>query len=81
MPVKRSPLVYGYDSMNLDIILSNLDCRGSESSLLECQVNVRNRDTHCDHSEDAGVRCGGKPIFITFLYDFDVTLYTVYSCL
>ena len=58
VPVKRSPLVYGNDSMNLDIILTNLDCRGTESSLLDCQINNRAM-RQCDHSEDAGVRCGG----------------------
>ena len=58
VPVKRSPLVYGNDSRDLDIILTNLDCRGTESSLLGCQINNREmRD--CDRSEDAGVRCGG----------------------
>ena len=58
VPVKRSPVIYGNDSMNLDIILTNLDCRGTESSLLDCQRNNRVM-RHCDHSEDAGVRCGG----------------------
>ena len=61
VPVKRSPLIYGNDSMNLDIILTNLDCRGTESSLLGCQMNNR-AVRHCDHSEDAGVRCGGMVV-------------------
>ena len=61
VPVKRSPLVYGNDSMKLEIILNNLDCRGTESSLLECPNNVHNRVTQdCDDSELAGVRCGGR---------------------
>ena len=52
--------MYGNDSMNLEVILSDLDCRGNESSLLNCRVNVHQRDFQvCDHSEDAGVRCGG----------------------
>ena len=64
VPVKRSPLVYGNDSMNLDIILTNLDCRGTESSLLDCQINNRARAMRqCDHSEDAGVRCGGIVLY------------------
>ena len=52
--------------MNLDIILTNVDCRGTESSLLDCQVNNRAAMLRCDHSEDAGVRCGGI-LLIKFL--------------
>ena len=64
MPVKRSPLVYGNSSSNLEIVLSNLDCRGTELSLLDCRVNTRNgRIEDCDHSEEAGVRCGGSYSF------------------
>ena len=40
------------------ILLDELRCAGSESSLLECghdPVGVHD----CSHSEDAGVRCGG----------------------
>ena len=40
------------------IHLDNVECDGTESSLLECQSNPI--DVHnCDHSEDAGVRCQG----------------------
>ena len=40
------------------IHLDNVECGGTESSLLECQSNPI--DVHnCDHSEDAGVRCQG----------------------
>ena len=54
-------MIYGNDSTELEIILSNLDCRGNESSLLDCRVNVHNRVTQdCDHTELAGVRCGGR---------------------
>ena len=60
--MKRSPLVYGNDSRDLDIILTNLDCRGTESSLLDCQVNNRAM-RNCDHSEAAGVRCGGIVLY------------------
>ena len=63
--MKKSPLIYGNDSMNLDIVLTNVDCRGTESSLLDCQVNNRAAMLRCDHSEDAGVRCGGS---INLLY-------------
>lgn len=57
--VRRSTIIYGRGSG--DILLDDLDCIGTEDSLLECPANVRNMDNHdCTHFEDAGVRCGGK---------------------
>ena len=41
-----------------DIVLDNVVCRGTESSLLECDTNPLGQH-NCDHSEDAGVRCEG----------------------
>lgn len=47
-----------FGSGNGDILLDNVVCQGNETSLLECDTNpVGQHD--CDHSEDAGVRCGG----------------------
>ena len=40
------------------IILDNVVCQGTESSLLECATNPIG-EHNCDHSEDAGVRCEG----------------------
>ena len=40
------------------ILLDNVVCRGTESSLLECNTNPIGQH-NCDHSEDAGVRCEG----------------------
>ena len=37
------------------IILDDLICNGSESTLQECRFSSHN----CDHSEDAGVACQG----------------------
>ena len=41
-----------------DILLDNVVCRGTESSLLECNTNPITQH-NCDHFEDAGVRCEG----------------------
>ena len=41
------------------IYLDSVVCNGSERTLQQCTANpVGVHD--CDHSEDAGVRCGGK---------------------
>lgn len=48
---------------NVPILLDNLECSGNERSLVDpsCQVSSMNRFIHdCDHSEDAGVQCGGQ---------------------
>ena len=42
-------------------ILNNLQCTGDEQSLLECEMiesSLRSKRS-CNHSEDAGVKCGG----------------------
>ena len=41
------------------ILLDNVDCSGSESSLLSCR-HRKVGDNDCDHSEDASVRCGAN---------------------
>ena len=78
-------MIYGNDSTELEIILSNLDCRGNESSLLDCQINVHNRDIQdCDHTELAGVRCGGRLMFLMDFqsnYILDATLYCCDRCM
>ena len=40
------------------IYLSNLQCRGSEQSLVECNRNVYSV-RNCGHYKDAGVECDG----------------------
>ena len=40
------------------IFLDNVQCSGSETSLLQCPSNTIGNN-NCDHFTDAGVRCGG----------------------
>ena len=56
-PIRRSSQRYGA-SLG-DILLDNIICTGSEASLLDCNHNPL-RENNCDHSEEAGVVCGGK---------------------
>ena len=42
------------------IFLDDLNCDGTESSLLDCRRNGLDVGIHnCDHSDDAGVQCSG----------------------
>ena len=52
----RSEAYYGEGTGN--ILLTNLECNGSEASLFDC-VNNLNSDTgvSCVHAQDAGVEC------------------------
>lgn len=59
IPIRRSSMVYG-EAINTSIILSDLNCDGSEDNLLSCSKSTREGGGTCDHSEDAGVKCGGK---------------------
>ena len=45
------------------IYLNNVGCTGAETGLLQCSYTSASSCTYA-HSEDAGVRCQGKP----FLY-------------
>ena len=40
------------------IFLDQLQCSGSETSVLECGYSTPR--PNCDHSRDAGVKCVGK---------------------
>lgn len=42
------------------ILLDDVHCEGTETSLLDCQHGIWGR-TDCSHSEDVGVRCRGQP--------------------
>lgn len=42
------------------ILLDDVHCEGSETSLLDCSRGIWGR-TDCSHSEDVGVRCRARP--------------------
>ena len=43
------------------IHLDNMQCTGSEENITQCSY-VTSTAINCDHSEDAGVICGGENI-------------------
>ena len=45
------------------IYLNNVGCTGAETGLLQCSYTSASSCTYA-HSEDAGVRCQGKPFYI-----------------
>ncbi len=57
-PIRQANTKYGRGTG--EILLDNLICSGNETSLLNCSHNSL-KLTNCadDHSEDAGVICGG----------------------
>ena len=50
-----------FGSGNGNILLDNVVCSGTESSLLECRTNPIGLH-NCNNSEDAGVRCEGEQV-------------------
>lgn len=43
------------------ILLSNLDCQGNETSIVDCvRGGIGIYDKLCDHTKDAGVQCSGR---------------------
>ena len=62
LPVKRSPLLYGSieNPDSIPIHLDDLRCLGTETFLTDCMDNFFQSTHVCNHSEDAGVHCGGE---------------------
>ncbi len=87
VPIKRSPRLYGPAPPNTPTLLQldDLRCTGNELSLLDCD---RFTNSHrCQHSDDAGVQCGGTLCVFTSsylhyysLYSLDVYLYPLQLC-
>jgi len=42
------------------IFLDQLDCNGTENTLLECNAFTGRGLSTCDHTQDVGVRCRGR---------------------
>ena len=49
------------------IFLEGLECDGTESSLLDCPMDVELGLSICDHSDDAGIRCYGTYVHRYYL--------------
>ena len=48
------------------IFLNQLQCTGTETSLLRCRQFTELGLHFCDHSQDVGVRCIGKEVFFFY---------------
>lgn len=48
------------------ILLNNVQCVGTEASLIECYWSAHNIHT-CLHSEDAGVMCQGVKVLLIII--------------
>ena len=46
------------------ILLDNVVCNGSEEGISQCSFDMSASVINCDHSEDAGVICGGMHAFV-----------------
>ena len=66
-----------FGSTMAPIFLDQLDCSGSETSLLECRYYTPLGLSTCQHSEDAGVRCIGKHLLHHRLGMGNILLYIV----
>ena len=50
----------GFSNGTGPIFLDQLDCQGTENTLLECNAFTPQRLLICDHSQDVAIRCTGR---------------------
>ena len=60
------------------ILLDEVDCTGSESSIDQCLHNGWSQ-TDCDHSEDAGVMCGNLTSVASNFFSKLLTIFQGYN--
>ena len=60
IPVRQA----GFGNGTGSIILDNLNCVGTEETLLECGSDSSILDHDCQHSEDAGVKCSCRLLLV-----------------
>ena len=56
------------------IFLDQLDCNGTEDTLLECNAFTGRGLSTCDHTQDVGVRCRGR------YWHLNIVTFLVISC-
>ena len=62
------------------IHLDNVQCTGSEENITQCSY-VTSTAINCDHSEDAGVICGGENMRILVMICVCHEFWNIYFCL
>ena len=76
LPTGAVVLSSGFSNGTGPIFLDQLDCQGTENTLLECNAFIPQRLLICDHSQDVAIRCTGR-----FCHGRDITivyLFTLY---
>ena len=58
-PLPESKLRYGAGNDTQPILLREVDCKGNETSISECNHREVNDFGFCSHQADAGVICQG----------------------
>ena len=52
------------------ILLDNVRCTAGDANISQCVFDTSPSVINCDHSEDAGVICGGMEILVSFSYTY-----------
>ena len=75
-------MLTGFSNGTGPIFLDQLDCRGTENTLLECNAFTSRGVSICDHSQDVGIRCRGRSMVVglkfSILYISPHYVYCIY---